>query len=172
MLRLYANLKPRRNHLPPFIVNDFGAIPESNPRWLQPPETTYGVSVFIWEALWNVEKPQSIRFGGDQTHVAWTVLLDGKPVANWHDTENIERRKDGGSFGAAVDAPAGLHSLQFLVVQCLTQPIPKLLVKAFVNPKFGSNASAKMQSMLGQSIDIVSHSIKLPINMPITPNAS
>ena len=129
MLRLYANLKPRRNYLPPFVVNGYGVIPESNPRWQTPPETTYGVSVFIWEALWNVEKPQTVRFGGDQTHVAWTVLLDGKPVANWHDRENVEMRKDGGNFGAAVEVASGLHALQFLVVQCLNQPIPKLLVK-------------------------------------------
>ncbi|MBR4370998.1 MAG: hypothetical protein IKS92_08120, partial [Victivallales bacterium] len=129
MLRLYANLKPRRNYLPPFVVNGYGVIPESNPRWQTPPETTYGVSVFIWEALWNVEKPQAVRFGGDQTHVAWTVLLDGKPVANWHDRENVEMRKDGGNFGAAVEVASGLHTLQFLVVQCLNQPIPKLLVK-------------------------------------------
>ena len=129
MLRLYANLKPRRNYLPPFVVNGYGVIPESNPRWQTPPETTYGVSVFIWEALWNIEKPQTVRFGGDQTHVAWTVLLDGKPVANWHDRENVEMRKDGGNFGAAVEVASGLHALQFLVVQCLNQPIPKLLVK-------------------------------------------
>ena len=129
MLRLYANLKPRRNFLPAQTVDSFGAIPDSNPRWQSPPETTYGVSVFTWEALWNVEKTQAVRFGGDQTHVAWTVLLDGKPVANWHDRENVEMRKDGGNFGAAVEVAAGLHSLQFLVVQCLNQPIPKLLMK-------------------------------------------
>ena len=129
MLRLFANLKQRRSQMPPFHVAAFGAIPESNPRWQTPPETTYGVSIFIWEALWNVEKPQSVRFGGDQTHVAWTVLLDGVPVANWQDTENIEQRKNGGLFGPAIDAKPGLHVLQFLAVQCLNQPIPQLLVK-------------------------------------------
>ncbi|MBR4901915.1 MAG: hypothetical protein IKZ46_13330 [Victivallales bacterium] len=129
MLRLYANLKPRRNFLPPSVVTTYGAIPDSNPRWQSPPEMTYGVSVFIWEALWNVEKQQAVRFGGDQTHVAWTVLLDGRPVANWHATEGVEIRKDGGNFGAAVDVAPGLHALQFLAVQCLQQPIPKLLVK-------------------------------------------
>ena len=129
MLRLYANLKPRRNFLPPSVVATYGAIPDSNPRWASPPETTYGVSVFIWEALWNVEKQQAVRFGGDQTHVAWTVLLDGKPVANWHAMEGAEIRKDGGNFGAAVDVAPGLHALQFLAIQCLQQPIPKLLVK-------------------------------------------
>ena len=129
MLRLYANLKPRRNFLPPSVVTTYGTIPDSNPRWQSPPETTYGVSVFIWEALWNVEKQQAVRFGGDQTHVAWTVLLDGRPVANWHATEGVEIRKDGGNFGAAVDVAPGLHALQFLAVQCLQQPIPKLLVK-------------------------------------------
>ena len=129
MLRLYANLKPRRNFLPAQTVDSFGAIPEGNPRWQSPPETTYGVSVFTWEAFWNVEKQQAVRFGGDQTHVAWTVLLDGKPVANWQATGDVEIRKEGGSFGAAVDVPPGLHALQFLAVQCLHQPIPKLLVK-------------------------------------------
>ena len=129
MLRLYANLKPRRNFLPAQTVDSFGAIPEGNPRWQSPPETTYGVSVFTWEAFWNVEKQQAVRFGGDQTHVAWTVLLDGKPVANWQATGDVEIRKEGGSFGAAVDVAPGLHALQFLAVQCLHQPIPKLLVK-------------------------------------------
>ena len=138
MLRLYANLKPRRNFfMPPANVNAFGAIPESNPRWQQPPEQTYGVAVFTWEALWNLENTQTIRFGGDQTHVAWTVLLDGKPVANWQDTENVELRKDGGSFGPAIEVTAGLHCLQFLAIQCLHQPIPKLLVKD-VNDKEGT----------------------------------
>ena len=129
MLRLFANLKQRRNQLPPIPTANFGLIPDGHPRWLQPPEQTYGVSVFIWESLWNVEKQQSVRFGSDQTHVAWTVLLDGRPVANWQDTENVELRKDGGRFGASTDVKPGLHALQFLVVQCLNQPIPKLLVK-------------------------------------------
>ncbi|MBR6059745.1 MAG: hypothetical protein IKP58_16375 [Victivallales bacterium] len=129
MLRLFANLKQRRNQLPPIPTTNFGLIPDGHPRWLQPPEQTYGVSVFTWEGFWNVEKPQTVRFGGNQTHVAWTVLLDGKPVANWQDTENVEFRKEGGRFGAAVDVKPGLHALQFLVVQCLNQPIPQLLIK-------------------------------------------
>ena len=49
---------------------------------------------------------------------------------------------------------------------------PKLPARTDENEKFSKNASAKMQSKLGQSMPIVNQRIKLPTNIPITPIAS
>ena len=49
---------------------------------------------------------------------------------------------------------------------------PKLPARTDENEKLSKNASAKMQSKLGQSMPIVNQRIKLPTNIPITPIAS
>jgi hypothetical protein len=136
MMRLFGNLRQsRREQLPPIAVSSLGGVPDK-PGWSHPREQTFVCAIMHWEALWNVDAEKIIRFGADQTHVAWTVLLDGFPVANWQPDlgkekeADIELRPEGaGRFCQPVKVAPGLHTLQFLAVQGQGQNIPQLLIK-------------------------------------------
>ncbi len=81
------------------------------------------VDTWEWSSGWIVAAPGDYCFGSDQGQVPWTVLVDGRPVANWR-----EATAAGDEFwGASVSLGGGCHSLQFLAVLNRDDPMPRCL---------------------------------------------
>lgn len=125
MLRLFNTPERRR---PVFVVAvpALGAVPDRD-NWQQPPENQrLANSMLRWDARIIVPEDRSVAFGADQSHTAWVVLLDGKPVADW---SSESKRPGGGAFGPVISLKAGSYSLQLLTVQRQGEAIPRCLLR-------------------------------------------
>ena len=104
-------------------VKNAGEIPAVE-QW-QLPEKTHIAALLQWETLFVLSKDAKLSFGSKQPNIAWTMLIDGKAVADWHASE---QEKDG-SFCAPVEVSKGLHTFQMLVIQRFGEPLPQALMK-------------------------------------------
>ncbi|MBR0459068.1 MAG: hypothetical protein IJJ26_07510 [Victivallales bacterium] len=103
-------------------VANFGDI---LPKW-QFPEKGNPAELLLWNTRFFLDEATELDFGADQEHVAWTVLVDAKPVANWSDA--LDRH------GPAVRLEAGLHTLQMLAIRYRGEPLPRLAIRRYAKP--------------------------------------
>ena len=133
MLRMLANLylipyprSLRKPHPPSFSHLSFHAFGDfgKHPAWatVLPPEKGHSFlrAFSCATASIAVTEPCNATFSADQTQVAWTILLDGLPVANW--------TVEGSPLPQPVPLPAGLHVIQLLAVQSVEEPYPKPVI--------------------------------------------
>ena len=67
------------------FVKNAGEIPASE-QW-QLPEKTHIAALLQWETLFVLNEDAKLSFGSKQPNIAWTMLIDGKAVADWHASE-------------------------------------------------------------------------------------
>ena len=65
-------------------------------------------------------------FTANQSQVGWTILLDGMPVANW--------TKEGPPLPQPIQLSEGLHTVQLLAVQSVSEPIPTPVITCAGKP--------------------------------------
>jgi hypothetical protein len=82
--------------------------------------------VAFWSSTVAIEAPTRALFGSDNTQAAWFIFVDGRPVAEWRQAAADGK---GGFWGNAVDLEAGLHSVEFFVIQRHDEPMPACLWK-------------------------------------------
>jgi hypothetical protein len=75
-----------------------------------------------WEGSLLLDREQRVAFGGDQNSVAWFVVVDGVPAAQWR---TGELRTGGGRFGEPLSLGAGWHSIVFYAAQRHGEPVPQ-----------------------------------------------
>jgi hypothetical protein len=81
------------------------------------------IATMHWATDLRVESPRTVLFGADQRHVAWFVYVDGEPVADWR----TSRPEPAGRYmGEPVALSAGLHFVEYVVVQQSEEQIPQL----------------------------------------------
>ena len=84
------------------------------------------VDFWRWEAVFCLDDDSQLAFGSDQGFTCWTIWIDGQPVADWRTAlPGPENR----FFGQASKLAAGLHSLQFLVIQKSDESLPACLFR-------------------------------------------
>ncbi|MBN2449867.1 MAG: hypothetical protein JXR77_05730 [Lentisphaeria bacterium] len=91
-------------------------------QWQEPPERRS--ALMVWSAGVRLDSRVSARFGGSHDGVAWFVFVDGRPTADWC---TAERAEGGGFWGPGTEVDAGLHQVDFFVVQRPGEPIPECL---------------------------------------------
>ncbi len=104
-------------------VKNAGGIP-SDEKW-QLPKKTHIAALLQWETLFIFDKEAAVSFGSKQPNIAWTMLVDGSPVANWHSSTPDKE----GSFCTPVTITKGIHTFQMLVIQRFGEPLPQAFIR-------------------------------------------
>ena len=89
-------------------VSKLGELPQSE-QW-KFSDNSHACHAIRWEALLKVSEDESLVFGTKQANTAWTILVDGEPVADWSSAE----QKDGLCKGRPVEIAKGAHTIQLL----------------------------------------------------------
>jgi len=84
-------------------------------------------AVMHWSTAVLLEAPARVAFGSNTAQVAWFTAVDGRPVAEWRLAADDSK---GAFWGEPVDLAAGLHTVEFLVVQRYEEPLPSVLWRA------------------------------------------
>ncbi|HOG51064.1 MAG TPA: hypothetical protein PKY10_10785, partial [Lentisphaeria bacterium] len=125
MLRLFSSSERRRGRQHTGLVESFGQLPDRD-NWKHFPDNRNAVAMLHWEASWLVPASTEVAFGADQTHTAWTILVNGRVAASWQDGEP---RPGGGAFGPKLQLKPGIHTIQMIVVQKPEEQLPNCLVR-------------------------------------------
>ena len=137
MLRLFSSSGRRRGRQLTGLVESFGQLPERD-NWKHFPESHNAAAMLHWEASWLATASTEVAFGADQTHTAWTILVDGRVAASWQDGEP---RAGGGAFGPKLLLEPGLHTIQMLVVQKPDESLPNCLIRTATGKPAGDALS-------------------------------
>ncbi|MBT3287734.1 MAG: hypothetical protein HN380_10345 [Victivallales bacterium] len=114
-------------------------------RWADPGERK--VAVIHWATDLRIENPRAVAFGANQRNVAWFVYVDGKPVADWHNSSGTPPNP---YTGPVVELATGFHLLEYIVVQQHDEPIPQI---------FWRDRGSKEASPVPTELQ---HSVRLP----------
>ncbi len=97
--------------------------------WNEPAERT--TAVLHWATDLRLQRESDLRFGADQSHVAWFLWIDGECVADWRSGEALLER---GTMGDQRHFEPGFHRVDFFAVQRVGEPVPLPLMQESGRP--------------------------------------
>lgn len=84
-------------------------------------------AILLWSSALALEHPVRAAFGADSVQAAWFLFVDGRPAAEWLRAAPAE---GGGFWGRPVELAAGIHTVEYLVIQGHGEALPGCLWQA------------------------------------------
>ena len=169
MLRLFSASGRRRSRQHTGLVENFGQLPDRD-HWKTFPDNRNAAALLHWEASWLTPASTEVAFGADQTHTAWTILVDGRIAASWQEGQP---RASGGAFGPKLHLEPGVHTIQMLVVQKPEEQLPNCLVRTASGNPAGDTLSELLPAFRPEWLGAESNDeAKYSLHAVITPDTT